>query len=87
MIIKTIAIIAFASIVVSLGVALYNLVKDKNREHSEKIVKALTIRISLSILLFIFVFVALATGWLKPDGIGARMQYIKQSSPIISTPK
>lgn len=85
MIIKIIAICAFASIVISLGIALYNLVKDKDREHSQKIVKALTVRIGLSILLFIFVFIALATGLLKPEGIGARMQIVKQSTPNTPT--
>lgn len=79
MIIKSIAILAFLLIIISLGIALYNLIKDKEKEHSEKIVKALTFRISLSIVLFIFIFIALATGFLKPEGIGARMQAVKQA--------
>jgi hypothetical protein len=79
MIIKSIAILAFLLIIISLGIALYNLIKDKEKEHSEKIVKALTFRISLSIVLFIFIFIALATGFLKPEGIGARMQAVKHA--------
>ena len=80
MIIKSIAIFAFALIIVSLGIALFNLVKDKNKEHSEKIVKALTVRISLSVILFIFIFIALATGILKPHGIGTQINTIRQAS-------
>ncbi|ASF44585.1 twin transmembrane helix small protein [Methylovulum psychrotolerans] len=83
MIIKSIAIFAFALIVASLGTALFNLVRAKDREHSEKIVKALTVRISLSILLFAFVCIALAMGWLKPEGIGATLQTARQSTPTL----
>lgn len=81
MIVKSIAIIAFTLIVISLGFALFNLVKDKNQEHSEKILKALTFRISLSIILFIFVFIALATGWFHPHGIGVHMQKTIAANP------
>ena len=81
MIIKTIAIIAFIAILISLGVALYNLVKNTDQEKSEKIVKALTLRISLSIILFIFIFIALTSGLFEPHGIGVRMQQHKSSTP------
>lgn len=74
MIIKTIIIIAFVLIIVSLGSALYHLVSHKTGAQSEKTVKALTFRIALSLLLFIFIFIALAFGLFKPHGIGARMQ-------------
>lgn len=73
MIIKSIIIIAFILIIISLGSALFHLVKHKNQEQSEKTVKALTFRISLSLLLFIFVFIAIATGVFKPHGIGSRI--------------
>lgn len=79
MIIKSIAIIVFLLIITSLGFALYNLIKYKDQEHSEKTVKALTFRITLSVLLFIFFFIALASGWLKPHGIGSRMH---QAAPV-----
>ncbi|MDD2722777.1 MAG: twin transmembrane helix small protein [Methylovulum sp.] len=87
MIIKSIAIFAFALIIISLGIALFNLIKDKNQEHSEKIVKALTFRISLSVLLFIFIFIALATGILKPHGIGAQINTIRQATPALQPVK
>ena len=80
MMIKTIAIIAFITILISLGVALYNLVKNTDKEKSEQIVKALTLRISLSVILFIFIFIALASGLFEPHGIGARMLQNKSST-------
>ena len=79
MIIKSIVIIAFILIIISLGSALFHLVSRKNQEQSEKTVKALTFRIALSILLFIFVFIAVATGVFKPHGLGVKMQ-MQQSS-------
>lgn len=81
MIVKSIAIIAFSLIIISLGFALFNLIKDKNQEHSEKILKALTFRISLSIILFIFVFIALATGLLNPHGIAVQMHKTVAAQP------
>ncbi len=73
MIIKSVVIIAFILIVISLGSALFHLVNRKTEEQSEKTVKALTFRITLSILLFIFVFIAVATGIFKPNGLGVKM--------------
>ncbi len=77
MIIKSVVIIAFILIIISLGTALFHLVKHKTEEQSEKTVKALTFRITLSILLFIFVFIAVATGIFKPHGLGVKMQLQK----------
>jgi len=73
MIIKSVVIIAFILIIISLGSALFHLVNRKTEEQSEKTAKALTFRISLSILLFIFVFIAVATGIFKPHGLGVKM--------------
>jgi uncharacterized membrane protein YidH (DUF202 family) len=77
MIIKTIVIIAFTLIIISLGSALFHLVKHRKQEQSEKTVKALTFRITLSLLLFIFLFIAFATGLLKPHGLGVQMHMQK----------
>ena len=74
MIIKSFVILAFLLIIVSLGSALFHIVKNKGQEQSEKTAKALTFRIGLSLALFILVFVAYATGLIKPQGIGARIQ-------------
>jgi hypothetical protein len=75
--IKTIVIIAFILIIISLGSALFHLIRTKTEEQSEKTVKALTFRITLSLILFIFIFIAVATGVYKPQGIGAGMQIQK----------
>lgn len=77
MIIQSIVTIAFILIIISLGSALYHLVKHQSQEHSEKTAKALTVRISLSVILFIFVFILIATGLYKPHGIGTRMHLKK----------
>ena len=82
--IKAIVVIAFVLIIISLGLALFSLVTHKPEEQSKKTVKALTFRITLSIILFIFVFIAIATGILKPHGIGAKLQ-MKKSAEIEST--
>ena len=73
MIIKSVVIIAFILIIISLGSALFHLINRKNGDQSEKTVKALTFRITLSIVLFIFIFIAFATGLFTPHGLGARM--------------
>ncbi|NOS88898.1 MAG: twin transmembrane helix small protein [Methylococcaceae bacterium] len=73
MIIKSLVIIAFILIIISLGSALFHLVRRPNGEDSEKTAKALTFRIGLSIVLFIFVFIAVMTGLYKPQGLGMQM--------------
>jgi len=76
--IKIFFVIAFIIIIFSLGSALFHLVNRKEQEHSNKTVKALTFRIGLSLVLFIMMYIAYATGLIKPEGIGARMQMLKQ---------
>lgn len=74
MTIKTIAVVIFIAILVSLGSALFHLVKRGDEEHSRKTAKALTYRIGLSLVLFILLFAAFASGLFQPSGIGARIQ-------------
>jgi hypothetical protein len=71
--IKTLVIIAFILIIISLGSALFHLIQSKSEDQSEKTVKALTFRIALSLILFIFVFIMVATGLYKPQGIAANI--------------
>ncbi|WP_305908498.1 twin transmembrane helix small protein [Methylomarinum sp. Ch1-1] len=80
MLIKSFIIIAFILIVISLGSALFHLVRRQGEESSEKTAKALTYRIALSLILFILIFLAYATGLIKPQGIGARMQQAQQQA-------
>lgn len=74
MTLKLVAIVIFLAILTSLGTALFHLVRRGEQQASAKTAKALTFRIGLSLLLFILLVIALAGGWLKPSGIGARMQ-------------
>lgn len=64
---KAIILLILLIIVVSLGSALYYLLKDPNR--SERTVKALTVRIALSIGLFLLLLLAYATGIIQPHGL------------------
>jgi hypothetical protein len=71
--IKIILILIFLAIIVSLGSALYHLIKQKDGASSPKIVKELTFRIGISVLLFVVVFILVATGIITPHGIGSRI--------------
>ena len=57
----------FAGIVVSLGSALVYFVKDKG--DSDRMAKALTVRVSISILLFGLLFVLWGLGLIQPHGL------------------
>lgn len=76
--IKIIFIIIFIIILISLGTALFQLVRHKDQEASNKTVKALTYRIGLSLVLCILMYIAFATGLIQPEGIGARMEMQRQ---------
>jgi O-antigen/teichoic acid export membrane protein len=78
--IKVLLITVFLTIILSLGSALYHLVKHKDDASSEKTVKALTFRIGLSMLLFIFVFILVATGIITPNGIGSKVHPLKPTA-------
>lgn len=80
MAIKTIFILIFIIILLSLGTALFQLVRHKDVSHSKKTAKALSYRIGLSLVLFIALFITYATGYIKPEGIGRNMQIAKQSA-------
>jgi hypothetical protein len=55
------------AIVLSLGSALAHLVRHKG-ESSQKMARALTIRVGLSILLFALLLLAWRLGWIQPRG-------------------
>jgi uncharacterized membrane protein len=67
--IKTIILLLLTVIFVSLGTALFHLVRKK--DSPEQMVKALTVRMGISLGLFVIIFIALATGLIQSHGIGS----------------
>ncbi len=64
---RIVVLLFIVLIVLSLGSALYYLVKDKGQ--SERTVKALTVRISLSIFLFVLLMASYYFGWIPQTGL------------------
>lgn len=67
MFIKLLIVATLVAIIISLASAMLFLVKDKG--HSERTVKALTIRIALSVTLFALLMLGIFTGHIKPHGV------------------
>lgn len=64
---RIVVLLFIVFIILSLGSALYYLVKDKGQ--SERTVKALTVRISLSIFLFALLMASYYFGWVPQTGL------------------
>jgi cytochrome bd-type quinol oxidase subunit 2 len=60
-------LLVFFAIVVSLGSALFQLVRTQG--DSRKLARALTIRVSLSVVLFILLMLAWYAGLITPHGL------------------
>ena len=58
----------FVAILASLGVALLALFR--RGDHSQTLLRALTIRVSLSVLFFLLLMLGWYLGWLEPHGLG-----------------
>ena len=67
MIFKIFIIILLIIVLVSLGSALYHLVKNKG--NSDKLIKSLTWRIGLSVGIFILLLIGQALGLIQPHGL------------------
>lgn len=67
LIFKAIIILLLLFIFFSLGSALYYLIRDK--DNSDRIVKALTWRVALSLILFIIIFIGFALGFITPHSV------------------
>ncbi|HEB59641.1 MAG TPA: twin transmembrane helix small protein [Gammaproteobacteria bacterium] len=67
MLFKTLVLVALLAIVASLGIAMFTLVRDKGK--SDRVLKALTVRIGLSVALFVALMAAYAAGLITPHGI------------------
>ena len=65
--VKIIVVAILLGIVASLGMALFYLVKD--RDGSDRVARALTVRIGVSIGLFLLLLVLGATGVITPHGV------------------
>ena len=65
----TLIIIAFLVVILyNLGAGLYYMMTDKGQ--TNRTVKALTWRIGLSVLLIVLVMIGIATGIIRPHGLG-----------------
>jgi hypothetical protein len=64
--IRIVVVGMLVAIVVSLGSALFHLTRG---EASDKLVRALTVRIGLSVALFILLMVAWYAGLIRPHGL------------------
>lgn len=64
---KIILLLFVVLILVSLGSALYYLLKDQGK--SDRVVKALTVRIGLSMALFLSLMAAYYFGWIPETGL------------------
>jgi spore maturation protein SpmB len=65
-------IVVLFAIVVSLGSALYHLARGQGPGDSQKMVRALTVRITLSLILFFLLMAAWWVGLISPHGVQPR---------------
>lgn len=66
MLAKTIILILLVAMVISLGAAMFSMIRDKGRGTGT--VKALTYRVAIWAFLLLLIVVGLYTGFLKPGG-------------------
>ena len=64
---RIVVLVAFVLILISLGSALFYLMRDRGT--SNKTVQALTFRIGFSVALFVFLIFAHQLGWIESTGI------------------
>ena len=67
MLAKTLVLLIFLGILASLGSGLFFLVRDKGR--SDRVVKALSLRIGVSVALFALLFLLWGAGIIEPHGV------------------
>ena len=65
--VKIIVLILLAGILVSLGAALFSMMRNKGQ--GKKTVNALTVRVILSIIVFFILILSYGMGWIQPHGI------------------
>lgn len=67
MLIKILIVVTLLAILVSLASGMLFLVKDKG--HTQRTAKALTVRIALSVSLFALLMLGVFTGHIRPHGV------------------
>ena len=67
MLFKIIVVALLGFIILSLGTALFSMLKDKGQ--SDRTVKALTVRIALSVGVFVLLGVGAQLGLIQPHGV------------------
>lgn len=70
---KYLVILAFVAIIGSLGTALFFMMKNdaNGKSRSQKMARALAMRVGISILLFICILAAWKLGYIHPTGIAS----------------
>ncbi|WP_205665118.1 twin transmembrane helix small protein [Caldimonas tepidiphila] len=68
---KIIIALAFLAIIGSLGSALVYMMREgrDGRPRTNRMVRALALRVGFSILLFVFILVSYKLGWIQPTGL------------------
>lgn len=68
---KYAALLAFAVIIVSLGAALFFMLKRQSEDESRdrRMARALALRVGISIVLFVSILAAWKLGYIQPSGI------------------
>jgi hypothetical protein len=67
---KWIIVLLLFAVIISLGLALRQLVgPPAGSAQQAKLVKALTLRVGLSIVLFLLLLLGTALGWITPHGV------------------
>ena len=64
--VKILVIIILLMIVASLFQGMYYLTRDDGDKNTERLVRALTIRVALSLLLFAFLMISYLASWIDP---------------------
>ncbi len=68
---KIVFLLALVAIVVALAIAGRAMLQDgrDGKPKSNRMVRALALRVGLSIALFVFILVAYKMGWIQPTGV------------------
>ena len=85
---KVVIIIFMVAMIISLAVGLYYLLKTPDeRDQGDKLVKALTWRISIWVILFGFIFLSIKLGWIVPSNSVHPLNFNQEQSKRIDQKK